>query len=93
MTVRDFEVEARERAQAKYGFYKHLAVYFVINLMLFFINLVTAPETFWSIWPMIGWGVAIVFHAARVFVFAVREDEIVDRLAERERHRGGENRR
>ncbi len=93
MTTHDFEVEARVRARAKYGFYKHLAVFFAVNVMLFIINLVTGPGYFWSIWPLIGWGVAIVIHALRVFVLGVHEDEIVDRLAERERDRSDGRRR
>lgn len=93
MTTHDFEVEVRERARAKYGFYKHLAVFLVINLMLFVINMVTSPGTWWSVWPLIGWGVAIVIHAARVFVFDAGEEEIVDRLVERERRRDEGGRR
>ncbi len=92
MSARSRELSAHERAQAKYGFYKHLAVYFAVNLMLVLINLVTDRSTFWSVWPMLGWGVAIVIHAARVFVFDTREAEIVDRLAERERRRDAEGR-
>lgn len=88
MTTHDFEYDARARARAKYGFYKHLAVYFAVNLMLVFINLATSPGVFWSIWPMFGWGIAILIHAVRVFVMDVHEEQIVDRLAEREQRRG-----
>lgn len=70
------------RAQAKYDFYKHLTVYVVINAMLMVINLVTAPGYFWAIWPLVGWGVAIVLHALSVFVFD--RNRIVETLVERE---------
>ena len=83
--------KAHRRATAKYGFYKHLAVYFVINLMLFFINLVTTPDYFWCIWPLIGWGVAVAIHAVKVYAFDA-EDAIVDRLTEQELHREGRGR-
>ena len=78
--------DGRERAKAKYGFYKHLAVYVVMNLMLFFINLLTAPDYFWCIWPLIGWGIAVAIHALLVYVGGAR-NVIVDRLTERELHR------
>ncbi len=90
MTPLSNDARAQLRARAKYGFYKHLAVFFVINLMLFLINIITGPGYFWSIWPLMGWGVAIAIHALRVFVFDTREAEIVDRLAERERRRDAE---
>lgn len=91
MTTHDFHFEARERARAKYGFYKHLAVYFIVNLMLFFINLATAPDYFWCIWPLIGWGVAVAIHALKVYVFGER-NVIVDRLTEQELRKEGRDR-
>jgi len=26
------------------------------------------PQSLWFIWPLMGWGIAIVLHALRVFV-------------------------
>ena len=83
MAPDDRVASARARATAKYRFYKHLAVFFVINLMLLGINLITSPDYLWSIWPLIGWGVAVVVHALKVFVFGDR-NLIVDRLTEHE---------
>lgn len=59
--------EAKEKVEVIKGFYIHLIVYVVINLMLFTINITTSPGNLWFIWPLMGWGVAIVLHAARVF--------------------------
>jgi cellulose synthase/poly-beta-1,6-N-acetylglucosamine synthase-like glycosyltransferase len=83
MTTHDRQARARTRAEAKFGFYKHLAVYLVINILLFLINLTTSPDYFWAIWPLIGWGVAVAFHALTVFVFGQR-NQIVERLTEEE---------
>ena len=60
--------KAKERVEALRGFYIHLAVYAIVNLGLFFFNMITSPETLWFIWPLMGWGIAIVLHALRVFV-------------------------
>ena len=83
MAPGDRVATARARATAKYGFYKHLAVFFVINLMLLGINLITSPDYLWSIWPLIGWGIAVVVHALKVFVFG-DSNLIVDRLTQHE---------
>ena len=61
-------LKAKERVEALRGFYIHLTVYAIVNLGLFFINMITSPETLWFIWPLMGWGIAIALHAVRVFV-------------------------
>ncbi len=61
-------LKVKERVEALRGFYIHLTVYVIVNLGLFFINMMTSPETLWFIWPLMGWGIAIVLHALRVFV-------------------------
>lgn len=83
VTANNRQARARARAKAKFGFYRHLVVYLVVNTLLFLINLTTSPDHFWAIWPLIGWGVAVAFHALNVFVFG-RGSEIVERLAEEE---------
>ena len=81
---------ARGRAEAKYGFFVHAVVYAAVMLLQVIINLVTSPGYLWFIWPLIGWGLAVVLHGARAFLLADK-DRIVDALTEREmRHaRGG----
>ncbi len=59
---------AKERVTVLQGFYRHLSVYVIVNLGLFLINMTTSPGTLWFIWPLMGWGIAIVLHALRVFV-------------------------
>jgi len=86
MRTDDREALARSRAEAKLGFYKHLAAYVVVILMLVVINLIASPGYFWAIWPLIGWGTAIAIHALTVFVFG-RNNEIVERLTRRELRR------
>jgi hypothetical protein len=60
-------LKAKERVSALRRFYGHLSVYVIVNLGLFLINMLTSPGTLWFIWPLMGWGIAIVLHAFRVF--------------------------
>lgn len=60
--------KAKERVMALRDFYRHLSVYVIVNLGLFLINMIVSPDTLWSIWPLMGWGIAIVLHALRVFM-------------------------
>jgi hypothetical protein len=60
---------AKERVETLRGFYIHLTVYILVNLFLFLLNILTSPDTLWFYWPLLGWGIAIVLHAASVFGF------------------------
>ncbi len=83
---------ARKRAAAKYGFYVHCAVYVAVNLMLLAINLITSPGALWFVWPLMGWGVAIVLHGTSVFLMP-DGNTIIDTMTEREMDRTGAGRR
>ena len=64
--------QARRRAGAKLGFYKHLAVYGLVNIGLLAINLAATPGVWWFYWPLLGWGAAVGVHGARVYWFGGR---------------------
>ena len=59
--------KAKERVEVIKGFYIHLIVYIVVNLGLFSINMFVTPDGLWFFWPLMGWGVGVVFHALFVF--------------------------
>ncbi len=59
--------EAKKRVEDIKGFYYHLVSYIVVNGFLVILNLLTSPEYFWFIWPILGWGVGLVIHAFSVF--------------------------
>ena len=43
---------ARRRVRALRGFYRHLAVYAVVNTGLVIVNLVFSSGRLWFFWPM-----------------------------------------
>jgi hypothetical protein len=46
------------------GFIRHLVGYFVVMLVLVAINLLTAPERPWFVWPLVAWMAPLAIHAA-----------------------------
>lgn len=88
MTHTDEYAKARQRAEAKYTFFVHTAVYSAVMVLLVIINLVTSPGNIWFIWPLIGWGFAVALHGLRAFWLADKND-IVDALTERELRQSG----
>ena len=61
--------KVKKRVEAKIGFFIHLLVYLLVNVMLIVINLATSSDQIWSTGPLLGWGIGLFFHGAGVFLF------------------------
>ncbi|HVL76002.1 MAG TPA: 2TM domain-containing protein [Noviherbaspirillum sp.] len=61
---------ARRHVERRIGFFIHLGVYLTVNAGLVALNLFTVPTRPWSVWPLLGWGVGLLFHALAVFLHA-----------------------
>ncbi|MBM4158879.1 MAG: 2TM domain-containing protein [Ignavibacteria bacterium] len=84
--------KAKERVGELKGFYTHLTIFIVINLVLFLINYFSMPEQLWFYWPLLGWGIGLVSHAFSVFGikgFLGRdwEDKKIKKLMEKEQRK------
>ena len=86
MTEEKLRQIARKRAKAKLGFYIHLIVYVCINVLLLAIWYITLESGGfpWFIFPLIGWGIAVVIHAIVAFSGNSTEESMEDRMTERE---------
>lgn len=60
---------AAKRVKDIKEFYQNLQAYFVVNIILFIINIVTSPEFLWIRYVAFFWGIGVLFHAASVYVF------------------------
>ncbi len=58
--------QAQERIDELRGFYAHLASYIAVNIFLVFIDIMSGGP-WWVQWPILGWGIGLVIHAAIVF--------------------------
>lgn len=61
--------KARRRAGARLGFFIHLSVFIAVNLVLLIINFSLTPDHLWFFWPLLGWGIGLLGHAAGLYVF------------------------
>ena len=48
------------------SFVAHLVTYLTVNIGLLLINLLTAPDVIWAIWPLFGWGLGVLSHGLRL---------------------------
>lgn len=62
--------QAKKRVEEIKGFYGNLIAYVVVNIGLMVLNLVTSPNHLWFFWPMLGWGIGVVFHGLKVFNYS-----------------------
>jgi hypothetical protein len=59
--------KAKKKVAEIKGFYGNLVAYIAVNIGLVVINLLTSPEHLWFYWPLLGWGIGLVFHGMKVF--------------------------
>ena len=62
-------------ARRKVGLYIHATVYVAVNVLLITINLSTGAGPLWFQWPLLGWGIGLLAHAAAAFSLAGRRRE------------------
>jgi hypothetical protein len=60
-------IRAVERVEKLKEFYQNLASYILVVPFLIFINLKFSSNFHWFWFPMIGWGIGVVFHALDVY--------------------------
>ena len=73
---------ALRRAKAKLGWYSHAAVYLTVNLGLIAISVANGQR--WAIFPLLGWGLGLLFHGIAVWLLQPGGD-LLERLVQRER--------
>ncbi len=61
-----------EESDEKFKFYIHLFIYIAMSIVFIVFNLSSTPESLWFQWPIMGWGIGVVVHALKVFVFSKR---------------------
>jgi 2TM domain len=84
---------ARQRVGQIRGFYGNLFSYVVVIGFLAVVNLLTSPSYPWVVFPALGWGIGIAFHAwgtfARRGLFGPEwEERKIRELMERDRAAG-----
>ncbi|HEV8653708.1 MAG TPA: DUF1707 domain-containing protein [Actinomycetes bacterium] len=61
------------------GFYRALVSYLAVMALLVVIWAASGGGYFWPVWPMIGWGFAVVWHGISTFLSDGRPDHRPDK--------------
>jgi hypothetical protein len=79
-------LRAKRRVAMLKAFYLHCAVYALVNVFLFLLNLSTGGA-WWFYWPAFGWGIGVAAHAGVVWGgphVRTWEEEMIQREMRRE---------
>jgi hypothetical protein len=74
---------ARERiiARRRAGFFSHLWAYVGVQVFLIAINLLTSPQYWWFVFPLLGWGLGLFFSARHGLSKEVSERQLQREVA------------
>ncbi|HEX9410283.1 MAG TPA: 2TM domain-containing protein [Actinomycetota bacterium] len=64
---RELREKAIARLKKKSEFRAHLLSYVLVNAFLVAIWAITGADFFWPIFPILGWGIGLAFHARDVY--------------------------
>ena len=62
-------IEAKERVLALKKFYYSLAIYVIFSIFFIIINAVNFHGNWWCIWPIFGWGIAMLMKGIKLLTF------------------------
>lgn len=71
-TPGDKDPQIWQLAQRRVAFKYHLGTYVVVNAFFWILWYLTGRDQHgwpWPIWPMIGWGIGLLFHYLGAYVF------------------------
>jgi hypothetical protein len=81
--------KAVSRVRKKLGLYWHAAVFAMANAAMIAINLAYSPNTLWFVWPLAGWGVALLLHAFATFQGGGMSEAMIEAEVQREMAKRG----
>jgi len=85
MTEEQIYEEAKKRVKAKRDFWGHFGAWATVNIILVIVWALTDLGGYpWFLWPLGIWGVFVLIHFLRVFVFERKTDiGAIEKEAER----------
>jgi hypothetical protein len=85
MSESELYSRAEKRVDEKMDFYRHLYSFIAVNVVLIIINVLFSRGEWWFYWVTLFWGIGLVSHYLKTFVFFEKFDENYrDQMIEKE---------
>lgn len=72
---------AVERIEARRTFGRHLRTYVIMSAMFVAVWFFSGEDYFWPVWPMLGWGLGLAFHALSLRDGQITQEQIAAEAA------------
>ena len=69
MSEEELRKIAEKRADEKIKFYRDLYGFIIANVFFFVLNIITGLDKLWFYWITIIWGIVLLCHFLKTFVF------------------------
>jgi sensor histidine kinase YesM len=66
----DLRQIAEQKVNARKTVKIHVAIFFLVNLMLFIINIIFSPTFLWVLLPFLGWFIGLAIHIVAYILYA-----------------------
>lgn len=76
--------QANRQAKKIVKFYYSIALFFIVNVFLYFIDFIPDGRIDWAYWVTLGWGLGLLIEGFGVFFGAGLEEKIAKDLMEKE---------
>ena len=80
---------AKRRVYGKIGLMWHGMVFTLANAAMIAINMSYSPQHMWFVWPLCGWGSALLFHAFAALGTGDSTEDMIEAEVQRELARRG----
>ncbi len=61
---------AKKKVVYRFAVRLHVSIFLIVNVLLFFINMLTTPYYYWIIYPFFGWLIGIAEHITAYIIYA-----------------------
>ena len=61
---------AKKKVIFRYSVRLHISIFLIVNLLLYFINMLSTPSYFWITYPVFGWLIGVVEHTTAYLIYA-----------------------
>ncbi|MFX1326946.1 MAG: 2TM domain-containing protein [Promethearchaeota archaeon] len=61
---------AAQKVSFRFSVRIHIAVFFVVNILLYIVNILFSPDFYWIIFPFFSWLIGLSMHTLSYFLYA-----------------------
>ena len=61
---------AKKKVVYRFAVRLHIVIFLIVNILLYFINMLTTPHYYWIIYPLFGWLIGVAEHETAYLIYA-----------------------